>query len=188
MKFHKPYYHQTVLRELAFNFIASSPFVPRHLRTMIYRFCGANIRTNRISARCHIGGKNISIGEGVFVNRGCMFDTNARISIGERCYIGPEVSFVTSTHEMGTELQRAGKCTEMPIEVGAGTWIGARAMILPGVRIGAGCVIAAGAVVTRDCEPNSLYAGTPATFKKSLLTQRGEQASRELQEGIASFA
>ena len=49
-----------------------------------------------------------------------------------------------------------------------GTWIGANAIVLPGVRIGEGCVIAAGSVVVNDCEDNSLYAGVPARFIRKL--------------------
>lgn len=56
-----------------------------------------------------------------------------------------------------------------PVLIGTGTWICANCVILPGVKIGKGCVIAAGAVVVKDCKDNSLYAGNPARFIKSLL-------------------
>jgi maltose O-acetyltransferase len=56
----------------------------------------------------------------------------------------------------------------IPVTIEDGCWIGANATVLPGVRIAGGTVIAAGAVVTRDCEPNSLYAGVPATRIKAL--------------------
>ncbi|WP_308493924.1 acyltransferase [Microbacterium terrisoli] len=70
--------------------------------------------------------------------------------------------FVTATHVVGDATRRAAAATSAPIVVGDGVWIGARAIILPGVSIGDGCVIAAGAVVARDCEPHGLYGGVPA--------------------------
>jgi maltose O-acetyltransferase len=76
--------------------------------------------------------------------------------------------FCTSTHEIGSRERRGGKSISIPIKVGNGCWIGARSMILPGVTIGDGCIIAAGSVVTKDCEPNGLYAGTPAKRIKDL--------------------
>lgn len=104
----------------------------------------------------------MTIGEGTFVNYGCMFNTTAPIVVGENCNIGMRVLFVTSSHEIGTEERRAGRATAASIQVGNGTWIGASAIILPGVNIGQGCIIAAGAVVVKDCEANALYAGVPA--------------------------
>ena len=92
------------------------------------------------------------------------------IEVGERCSFGMRVTLVTSTHALGTASQRAGDLTAKPIRIGSGTWIGATATILPGVTIGDGCVIAAGAVVTRDCEAGWLYGGVPAVKIKHLDT------------------
>jgi len=71
-------------------------------------------------------------------------------------------------HEVGPADQRAGKRVDRPIRIGDGTWIATRAVVLAGVTIGRGCVIAAGAVVTRDCEPHGLYAGAPAARRRDL--------------------
>ncbi|WP_060664555.1 DapH/DapD/GlmU-related protein [Bacillus sp. CHD6a] len=79
-----------------------------------------------------------------------------------------EVLFCTSTHEFGTCERRAGKPYGKPIKIGNGCWVGARVTILPGVTIGDGCIIAAGSVVTKDCESNSLYSGVPAKRVKGL--------------------
>lgn len=110
----------------------------------------------------------MKIGQGTFVNYGCMFNTTAPITLGQNCDIGMNVLFVTSSHELGPAERRAGAATADPIEIGDGTWIGANAVILPGVTVGAGCVIAAGAVVVRDCDANGLYAGVPARKVRSL--------------------
>src|SRR2546425_10813446 len=65
----------------------------------------------------------------------------------------------TSAHRPGTSQRRAGRFVAEPIVIGDGVWIGTRAMLLPGVTVADGCVVAAGAVVAQDCEANGLYAG-----------------------------
>lgn len=79
-----------------------------------------------------------------------------------------QVSFVNSTHDIGDSEMRGGRVKSQPIVVEDGCWICSRVTILPGVTIGKGCVIAAGAVVTKDCLPNGLYAGVPAKRIKDL--------------------
>ncbi|WP_081357668.1 acyltransferase [Neomoorella thermoacetica] len=79
-----------------------------------------------------------------------------------------EVMICTSTHVIGEKNKRAGESKNLPVIIGDGCWIGTRAVILPGVKIGEGCIIAAGAVVTKDCESNGLYAGVPAKRIKNL--------------------
>jgi acetyltransferase-like isoleucine patch superfamily enzyme len=116
----------------------------------------------RISPNVWFGSRRVSIAENTFINYGCMFNTSAPISIGKNCDVGMGVLFATSTHELGGPTHRAGKACPKPISVGDGVWVGARAVILPGVRIGSGAVVAAGAVVVGNIESNSLYAGVPA--------------------------
>jgi len=110
------------------------------------------------------------IRSGSWLSPGCTLYTHAsaQIEIGERCDIGHEVAFVTGSHELGASTRRAGPGTALPIVVGDGTWIGARSVILGGVTIGKGCMIAAGSVVTRDIPDNSFAAGVPALVKRQL--------------------
>ena len=68
----------------------------------------------------------------------------------------------------GGANQRAGMYCNKDIEIGDGTWICANVTILPGVKIGKGCVIAAGSVVNKDCEDNCMYGGVPAKLIKRL--------------------
>jgi maltose O-acetyltransferase len=93
----------------------------------------------------------------------------ADIVIGERCDIGPGVVFIPGGHLIGTASRRAGAGTALPIRVGNGCWIGAGSRVLGGVTIGDGAVVAAGAVVTRDVQPDTLVAGVPAVFKRRLV-------------------
>ena len=116
-----------------------------------------------------IVGRDLSIGERSFINRGTFIDAQAPVRIGRNVAIGHNVLLLTSTHTIGPHDCRAGQQTIVaPVTIGDGTWIGAAAAVLPGVVIGAGCVIAAGAVVTSDCEPDGLYAGVPAVRKRDL--------------------
>lgn len=92
----------------------------------------------------------------------------ADITIGNNVGIGFRVTFINSSHQVGSGGHRAGKGFARSIVVEDGCWIGANAIILPGVTIGKGCVIGAGALVTKDCDPNGLYIGVPARRIKTL--------------------
>ena len=115
---------------------------------------------------CIHGGANISIGDGCFVNYQAWIENN--VVIGKNCNIAYKVTFCTSTHIIGDNTRRAGASMSDEIKVGDGTWIGANALILPGIHIGSGCIIGAGSVVTKDCIDNGVYAGNPAMLIRKL--------------------
>lgn len=145
--------------------------LPLKLRVLFYNMIGFKVGTGKnIRRNIYISSTNISIGKDSFVNQFCKFyaSPDAGIHIGDRCRVAMEVSFICITHDIGSSESRAGADTSYPIEVGNGCWICARSTILPGVTIGDGCIIAAGSVVNKDCEPNSLYAGVPARKIKDL--------------------
>ncbi|MFA9559304.1 DapH/DapD/GlmU-related protein [Evansella sp. AB-rgal1] len=150
------------------NVLASSIITPHHVRTGIYKLMGMDIKTNSISPRCFFSETKVSIGKGTFINYNCFFENSGRIEIGRHVSIGPEVMVCTATHEIGEENKRALTAMGYDIHIKDGCWIGARATILPGVTINKGCIIAAGSVVTKDCEPNGLYAGVPVKRIKDL--------------------
>lgn len=148
------------------NQIAASVIVPSSIRSRIYKLGGIRINTHLIKPGTFIMWKDVVIGRGTFINRGCFLDVMTEI--GENCNIGYQVMFCTSTHHVGDSSRRAGEGYGKPIIVENGCWIGARAILLPGVTIGEGCIIAAGALVNRNCQPNGLYAGVPARRIKDL--------------------
>lgn len=103
-------------------------------------------------------GGQIHISSSVFINRNCVICSHEEIIIGEKTTIGPNVCIFDHDHDMN------GGFVSKKITIGKKVWIGANATILKGVSLGDGCVVAAGAVVTKDVLPNSVVAGVPATL------------------------
>lgn len=162
-------------KRITVNTIINRYIIPNRIRVKLYRIIGIKAKDTVISSGCFFNSEFISIGDNCFINRFCQFysayDVNGQIDIGNKCDIGMNVVFCTITHEIGNSERRAGKHEYKPIKVGDGTWIGANSTILPGIKIGEGCVIAAGSVVSKNCEPNGLYAGSPARRIKDLDAQ-----------------
>ncbi len=112
-------------------------------------------------------GLNITVGRGVFIGYECMFTGHAPIDIADEVMLANKVNLVTGGHPVDPRQRRA-YLTGEPIAIEANVWIATAATILPGVRIGAGSVVAAGAVVTRDVPPATLVAGVPAAVVREL--------------------
>lgn len=113
----------------------------------------------------------VHIGEGSFLNHYCILTAgigDAEITIGKDVFVAYNCVITTVSHEIGSSEKRAGENIYKSVNIGDGVWIGASSTILPGVTIGKGAVIAAGSVVTKDCEPDCLYAGVPAKLVKKL--------------------
>lgn len=108
------------------------------------------------------------IGESCWINLGVLINVGARISIGDRVAIGHQVMILTDSHEIGTVDRRAGKLYAQEVCVGNGAWLGARALLLPGVTVGDQAVVAAGALVNKDVPPNTLVGGVPARVLREL--------------------
>lgn len=107
-----------------------------------------------------LNGRKVFLGERNVVNFGCLFDGRRnRIVTGSDVSIGPEAAILTLAHDPQSP-DFADQGGDVVIEDRA--WIAYRAIVLPGVRIGEGAVVAAGAVVTRDVDPYQIVAGSPA--------------------------
>lgn len=114
-------------------------------------------------------GKNIVIGNDVFINSGCHFQDHAGIAIGDGALIGHNVVLATVNHALEPARKRENEYA--PIIVGDHAWIGSNSTVLPGVTIGEWAVVAAGAVVTRDVEPYTVVGGVPAEFIKTISAE-----------------
>ena len=111
-------------------------------------------------------GMNITIGRNVFINSGCTFQDQGGIEIGDGALIGHQVSIATINHDLDPE--KRGSMEFHPVRIGRNVWIGDHASILPGVTVGDGSVIAAGAVVTKDVPAGVIVGGVPARIIRQL--------------------
>lgn len=105
-------------------------------------------------------GKNITVGDHVFINSGCRFQDQGGIYIGDEALIGHNVVLATLDHDISPDRRHI--LHPAPIRIGKRVWIGAGAVITKGVTIGDQAVIAAGAVVTRDVPRDVIAGGVPA--------------------------
>ncbi|MEM9467855.1 MAG: acyltransferase, partial [Actinomycetota bacterium] len=113
-----------------------------------------------------VRGDLISIGEGSHIGARCHLwagEESARIEIGHHALFAPEVFITTTNYQTkpGIPVMDQPK-DEASVRIGAMTWLGARVIVVAGVDIGDGCIVAAGSVVTKDLPPNSIAAGVPA--------------------------
>jgi len=110
----------------------------------------------------------LKVGNFCLVGPSCYFDLAGKINIEDHVSIGPQVTIITGTHEIGSSNHRLGPLVVKDVTIGAGTWIGARCTILPGVTIGKGVILAAGAVVAKDIPANTMAGGVPAKVIREL--------------------
>ncbi|MGN6129304.1 MAG: sugar O-acetyltransferase [Nocardioidaceae bacterium] len=120
-------------------------------------------------------GLGASFGEQVFINQGCFFLDLGGISIGDRVLIGPRVTLSTAGHPVEPD-ERFDFITHAPIVIEDDVWIGAAATITPGVRVGRGSVVGAGAVVAKDVPPLSVVTGTSVVERRRLGSARATDA------------
>ncbi|QQO11393.1 sugar O-acetyltransferase [Breznakiella homolactica] len=113
-------------------------------------------------------GKNTAVGKNVFINKGCSFQDQGGITIGDGSQIGHNVVLATLNHGITPETRHI--TYPAPIRIGRNVWIGANAVITSGVTIGENAVIAAGAVVTKDVPANVIVGGVPARIIKTIET------------------
>jgi maltose O-acetyltransferase len=119
-----------------------------------------------------VGVKNlhtkIRMGENCLVSIGTYWDLAGSILIGNHVGISPGSMFLTGTHNIGNWNNRVGQMEPRPILVSNGVWLGARCTVMPGVTIGEGAVIGAGALVTRDVPAHTVVVGVPARVIREL--------------------
>lgn len=123
--------------------------------------------------RCDYGAQ-ISVGRDVFINYNFTVLDVCQVTIGDRTLIGPNVSIYAAGHPIAPEDRATGWEYGGPIHIGNDVWLGGSCVVLAGVTIGDGAVVAAGSVVTRDVPPNTVVAGNPARVLRQIT-----QADRE---------
>ena len=162
---------------LAWKYNAILAHLPsRLLRHSYLRFwLGRFGRGSGVQLGCRfLNGRKVLLGQRNVINFGCMLDGRVYpIVIGDDVSIGPEAAILTLGHDPQSPdfADRGG-----PVSIGDRVWIGYRALIMPGVTIGEGAVVAAGAVVTRNVAPFTIVGGNPARE----IGQRTDQLRYEL--------
>lgn len=122
-----------------------------------------------VGERCYIepplrssfGGAHVHFGNGVYANFNLTLVDDTHIYVGDRTMFGPNVTVATAGHPIWPELRAQGYQYNAPVRIGKNCWIGAGAVILPGVTIGDNVVVGAGSVVTRDLPDNVIAVGNP---------------------------
>ena len=116
-------------------------------------------------------GCHTKIGAHCFMNFNFTVQDDAKVTIGNHCSFGPNVTIVTPLHPMLPDERRGMRCSDgeerflcyaKPVTIGDDCWFGANVVVCPGVTIGENCVIGAGSVVTKSIPANSFAAGVPA--------------------------
>lgn len=150
-------------------------FIMPFVKSMFEK-CGKRVYIGR---RSYFTFKNISIGDDTSIGMDAMFMcTRAKISIGNKVMFGPHVFMITGGHRMdilGKYMKDITDDEKLPendrdIVIKDDVWVGSNSMILRGVTVGEGSVIAAGSVVTKDVEPYSIMGGVPARLIKKRFT------------------
>lgn len=179
-----------ILAQIAESFPAQSF---SRTRTELLRRAGVKIGSSSlVQGPMRITGEgnpceNIEIGTFTLVSGNLHCDIGAPLLIGNRVRIGHDVSLLTVDHRVGPEAMRSGDRRFGSIEIGDGAWLASRVVVLPGISIGAGAIVAAASVVTRDIPPNALAAGVPARVVRSLSRSGdSEPASGEIEAPVSS--
>jgi acetyltransferase-like isoleucine patch superfamily enzyme len=162
------------------------------LRTTLWRAAGVRVGDRaRIMGPLHITcmgpwQRYLSIGSDTLITGPLRIDLAADVRIGDRVRIGHDVLLLTNDHDIGERELRCGPLIAMPIHIGDGAWLSSRCIVLPGVSVGAGAIVAAGAVVTRDVPPDTLVAGIPARIVRGLdeAVPRSERLQRAVTPNI----
>lgn len=133
------------------------------LAKKVLRECGDNLKlssnVNIYNPQNVIVGKNVYIGYNTYVGGG-------KVYLDDEVIIGPFCSIVAGNHTMKSDSYRFGPYEFGEISIGRGTWLGSHCTITSNVKIGKGCLIAAGSVVTKDVEDHSVVGGVPAKLIK----------------------
>lgn len=113
-------------------------------------------------------GSQMQVGDRFYANFNCVFLDASWITCGDNVMLGPGVHIYTVTHPLDVEQRRTGVEQAKPVSIGNDVWIGGGSIILPGVEIGNGAVVAAGSIVNQNVPANTLVAGNPASMIREL--------------------
>lgn len=123
---------------------------------------------------------HLEMGVNSFINYDCIMLNNAMVKLGDNVLVGPKVSFYTAMHPIDAKQREQWLVYAKPITVEDNVWIGGSATILGGVIIGKNAIVGAGAVVTKDVEPNTIVVGNPARVLRKITAEDSKKYQEEL--------
>lgn len=123
---------------------------------------------------------HLEMGVNSFINYDCIMINNAMVKLGDNVLVGPKVSFYTAMHPIDAKQREQWLVYAKPITVEDNVWIGGSATILGGVTIGKNAIVGAGAVVTKDVEPNTIVVGNPARVLRKITAEDSKKYQEEL--------
>ena len=141
---------------------------PDEIRAIMGEVIGKKVdETTTIFTPFHTNfGLFITIGKNVFINHACSFLDLGGITIEDNVMIGPNVQLITENHPINPSERK--NLDLKPILIQKNAWIGAGAIVLPGITVGENSVVAAGSVVTKNVPTNTVIGGVPAKFIKNI--------------------
>ena len=125
-------------------------------------------------------GKHTHIGNNVYANFNLVVVDDTDVYIGNNVMFAPNVTISATGHPVCADLRRDGSQFSLPVHIEDDVWIGAGAVILPGIRIGKGSVIGAGSVVTRDVPEHVVAVGNPCRVLRAITERDREYYYRDL--------
>ena len=117
--------------------------------------------------RCEFG-KNITIGDDVYINFGCVVLDCGQVSIGSNTLIGPNVGLFSGNHATDAKERAEGGLIPKPITIGNRVWLCGNVTVVPGVTIGDDTIVGAGSVVTHDIPSGVIAAGNPCRVLRTI--------------------
>lgn len=114
------------------------------------------------------GGRHVHFGDNIYANFNLTLVDDTHIYVGDCTLFGPNVVVATAGHPLWPPLRAQGYQYNAPVRIGKNCWIGAGAVLVPGVTVGDNAVIGAGSVVTRDIPPNTLAVGNPCRVLREI--------------------
>lgn len=114
------------------------------------------------------GGKHVRLGNYVYANFNLTLVDDGNIDIGDNVMFAPNVTVITATHPVLPALREKGLQFNVDVKICPNVWIGAGAIIMPGITVGENSVVGAGSVVTKDVPPNTVVVGNPARVLREI--------------------
>lgn len=157
----------------AFNQLGTNETGKQKYMREVFAECGKNSYIE-LPMHANWGGHHVHLGSNVYINSNASLVDDGHIYIGDHVMFGPNVTIITAGHPIEPELRSRQIQYNRDVRIGDNVWIGAGAIVLPGVHIGENTVIGAGSIVTRDIPDNVVAVGNPCRVLRA-ISERDSQ-------------